>query len=150
MRTFMAMGLAVLGAWIAATPARACQVGPFRVYYDAEGQPLPEAQTVLNEAARYWIGLPDDRRRVVIRGHTDSLGIAGDNLVISAERARWVEVQLMARGVAAGAIALEAVGESRPEAPAGDGAAEQLNRRVEIYMDTAFACPAPPPAPKAQ
>jgi len=150
MKRVLALALTLLAAAGAAAPAQACQVGPFRVYYDADGQPRAEAMAAIADAARYWTGLPDDHRRVLITGHTDSVGDAGDNLVASAERARWVANALMAHGVMAGSIVLVAYGESKPEAATGDNVAEPLNRSVKIHMDTASTCPAPPPAPKAQ
>jgi len=85
---------------------------------------------------------------IVLRGHTDSRGTDGDNLVASRIRAESVRDYLIEKGVAADRIRVIALGEMRPIAPNAhadgtddpDGRAK--NRRVEIDVE--------PPATPAQ
>lgn len=86
---------------------------------------------------------------ITIRGHTDSRGYDGDNLVASRKRAEVVRAYLRSKGVAADRMTLVALGETRPIAPnaAPDGSDDPegraKNRRVEVEV----ALPAPAPAP---
>ncbi|MBX3594006.1 MAG: OmpA family protein [Sphingomonas sp.] len=87
---------------------------------------------------------------ITLRGHSDSRGSDGDNLVASRKRAEAVAAYLTAHGVAADRIAVIALGETRPIAPNAnldgtdnpDGRAK--NRRVDIVVDPP-AAPAPAP-----
>lgn len=85
---------------------------------------------------------------ITLRGHTDSRGHDGDNLVASRRRAEAVRSYLVKKGVAADRIRVVALGETRPIVPnaAPDGSDDPegraKNRRVEVEV----AVPAPAPA----
>lgn len=76
--------------------------------------------------------------QVTVRGHSDSRGSDGDNLVASRIRAEAVRDYLIEKGVAKDRIALIALGEDRPVAPnaredgSDDPVGRAKNRRVEI------------------
>ena len=77
---------------------------------------------------------------LVLRGHTDSSGHDGDNLVVSRRRAEAVAAYLVEKGLAEDRISIVALGEQRPVAPHAelDGTPDEegraRNRRVEIEI----------------
>jgi outer membrane protein OmpA-like peptidoglycan-associated protein len=76
----------------------------------------------------------DPNRRVVIEGHTDSVGSEEMNMALSSERARAVQSALTQRGVAMSQISTEGRGESVPVASNETAAGRQQNRRVEMLF----------------
>ncbi|HWL47667.1 MAG TPA: OmpA family protein [Sphingomonadaceae bacterium] len=84
---------------------------------------------------------------IVLRGHSDSRGHDGDNLIASRKRAEAVRAYLESKGVPRARITIIALGEARPIAPnahadgSDDPAGRARNRRVEIEVQP----PAPPP-----
>ena len=85
---------------------------------------------------------------VIIRGHSDSRGHDGDNLVASAKRAEAVANYLREKGIQEQRMKMIALGEGRPIAPNVnlDGSDNEegraKNRRVEIEVLP------PPPRPE--
>lgn len=73
-------------------------------------------------------------RKIVIEGHTDSLGSEATNLKISQDRATSVKAYLMKKGVAPTRISAVGKGESSPVAENTSKGGRQLNRRVEIVI----------------
>ncbi len=71
-------------------------------------------------------------RRVRVAGHADRSGPEPYNLDLSRRRAENVAKRLIAGGVPAVAVAIEAYGETRPAVATGDGVREPANRRAEI------------------
>lgn len=75
---------------------------------------------------------------ITLRGHTDSRGADGDNLVVARIRAESVRDYLLSKGVAEDRIAIISLGETRPIAPnaredgSDDPDGRARNRRVEI------------------
>jgi|GEM_PF-6262402 outer membrane protein OmpA-like peptidoglycan-associated protein len=126
----------------------------FLVFFDFDKYDLtPEAKRVVAEAAAAYES--DGMARVVVTGHTDTVGSAEYNLALSERRANSVAKELVANGVPADAIVTVGEGENDLLVPTGDGVAEPQNRRVEIAMPTkpapvAEAAPvaAPMAAPK--
>ncbi len=74
--------------------------------------------------------------RVTIGGHADRPGTEAYNQGLSQRRANNVAKRLIAGGVDASSVTIEAFGETRPVVPTDDGVREPANRRVEI--DTSF------------
>ena len=91
--------------------------------------------------------------RITLRGHSDSRGHDGDNLVASRKRAAAVQAYLVDKGVAADRITLVALGEARPTAPnakpdgSDDPEGRAKNRRVEIDVALPARAPSPSPTP---
>lgn len=75
---------------------------------------------------------------VTVRGHSDSKGDAGDNLLMSAKRANAVRAYLVEHGIAEQRIATVALGEEHSDAAAdanGEQAGSDKERRVEIVVE---------------
>jgi outer membrane protein OmpA-like peptidoglycan-associated protein len=72
--------------------------------------------------------------RVLIEGHTDSMGTDANNQVLSEQRARAVESALLERGVSASQLSSVGKGESTPVAGNETGSGRQANRRVELIF----------------
>ncbi len=98
---------------------------------------------------------------VVLRGHSDSRGSDGDNLVASRIRAERVRDYLIERGVEKQRITVIALGETRPAVPnahedgSDDPEGRAKNRRVEVDIDipkvpeaVPVSLPKPASAPK--
>ena len=71
-------------------------------------------------------------KKIIVEGHTDVTGTPEANLVLGEKRAEAVKAALVARGVPAEQLEVQAFGESRPITR--DPAPEQqaLNRRVTL------------------
>lgn len=79
----------------------------------------------------------DPNRRVLIEGHTDSVGSDELNQQLSENRAMSVQSALMQRGVAGSQITSMGKGESTPVASNDNAAGRQQNRRVELIFTEA-------------
>lgn len=73
-------------------------------------------------------------RKVMIEGHTDSVGSDEYNQQLSENRALSVQAALMERGVQGNQITTVGKGESTPVASNGDPGGRQQNRRVELIF----------------
>ncbi|MDP3277375.1 MAG: OmpA family protein [Deltaproteobacteria bacterium] len=73
-------------------------------------------------------------RRIGVEGHTDDVGSAEDNLLLSQRRAQAVSVWLTQHGVDANRIEAHGYGNTRPLIPNGAVAARASNRRVEFHI----------------
>jgi OOP family OmpA-OmpF porin len=87
----------------------------------------------VDAAARALAALPTDAR-VLISGHTDSLGAQDANLALSAQRAAAMRDALAKRGVAASRLAVEGVGDRRPIATNATEEGRFRNRRIEFSL----------------
>jgi OmpA-OmpF porin, OOP family len=76
----------------------------------------------------------DAERRVMIEGHTDSVGTDEYNQSLSERRAAAVQAALFERGVAATQISTLGKGETTPVASNDDPGGRQQNRRVELVF----------------
>jgi outer membrane protein OmpA-like peptidoglycan-associated protein len=74
------------------------------------------------------------RERVVIRGHTDDVGSAETNALLSQARADAVRNFLVANGIDANRIVAEGLGESFPIASNATAEGRAQNRRVEVQL----------------
>ncbi len=95
---------------------------------------LPIAQTKLNEVAEVLKQQPDSKR-IVIEGHTDSVGSDTTNLNLSQARADAVRVHLISRGVKSDHVTAIGRGESVPIADNKSAEGRANNRRVEIIVN---------------
>ncbi len=75
-------------------------------------------------------------KRVTISGHADRAGTEAYNQDLSQRRADNVAKELIAGGMEASRITIEAFGETRPAVPTDDGVREPANRRAVV--DLAF------------
>ena len=77
-----------------------------------------------------------DRNEITIIGHTDASGSEAYNQQLSERRAVSVRDQLITLGVPASRLRAFGRGELEPRADNGSAAGRQLNRRVEIMVQT--------------
>ncbi|MFA5951287.1 MAG: OmpA family protein [Hyphomicrobium sp.] len=73
--------------------------------------------------------------RIVVVGHTDSLGLRSRNLVLSKERAQAVAEYLRKAGVDGHLLVTEGYGAARPVAPNDTPADRAKNRRIEFRVE---------------
>jgi OmpA-OmpF porin, OOP family len=76
----------------------------------------------------------DGARKVLVEGHTDSVGSDEYNQSLSERRAASVQAALFERGVAASQISTVGKGEATPVASNDNVAGRQQNRRVELVF----------------
>ena len=76
----------------------------------------------------------DASRKVLIEGHTDSVGSDEYNQSLSERRAQSVQAALFERGVEASQISTVGKGETTPVASNDNAAGRQQNRRVELVF----------------
>lgn len=105
----------------------------YMVFFDFDRSELTaEAKRILASAAQ------DFQRggyvRIVVTGHTDTMGTPKYNEKLSVRRAAAVRVELMRLGVDRGAIQANGVGESGLLVPTNDQVREAQNRRAEIVF----------------
>lgn len=92
----------------------------------------PGADANLARLFDFMTNNPD--RKVVIEGHTDSVGSSESNMILSRNRAQSVQSYLSNRGIAASRLSMEGMGESSPVASNSNASGRQLNRRVEVTV----------------
>jgi outer membrane protein OmpA-like peptidoglycan-associated protein len=96
--------------------------------------PNGEGETALQEVI---VELRDRApEQVNVDGHADRAGTEAYNQGLSQRRADNVAKRLIAGGIEASRVTIEAFGETQPAVPTDDGVREPANRRVEI--DTAY------------
>jgi outer membrane protein OmpA-like peptidoglycan-associated protein len=81
----------------------------------------------------------DPNQKIVLEGHTDSIGSDSYNLKLSQQRAEAVQEFLVKNGVLAASITARGLGESYPIAPNDTEAGRLHNRRVQIIITTDLA-----------
>jgi outer membrane protein OmpA-like peptidoglycan-associated protein len=96
----------------------------------------PGAYTTIDRLATVLKQSPD--RKVMIEGHTDSVGTDDYNRQLSERRAAAVQTALLERGVTSNQITAVGKGETFPVASNDNAAGRQQNRRVEmVFTDDA-------------
>jgi len=92
----------------------------------------PEFHTVLNHVA--FVLTEFEKTQINIAGHTDSIGKAGYNQVLSEKRAKSVATFLAQQGVHPERVLVKGFGESQPIASNKSKGGRAQNRRVEIEI----------------
>jgi OmpA-OmpF porin, OOP family len=92
----------------------------------------PGAYTTIDRLASVLKEAPD--RKVMIEGHTDSVGGDDYNQQLSQRRAAAVQTALLERGVSSNQITAVGKGETFPVASNDNAAGRQQNRRVEMVF----------------
>ena len=95
---------------------------------------LPIAQDKLSKVAAVLQQQSDDKR-IVVEGHTDSVGSDDANLKLSQARAESVRAYLVSQGVKSDRITAVGKGESTPIADNKSPEGRANNRRVEIVVN---------------
>ncbi len=92
----------------------------------------PGAYTTVDRLASALKEAPD--RKVLIEGHTDSVGSDEYNQELSERRARAVQTALLERGVNSSQVSAYGKGKTFPVASNDNAAGRQQNRRVELVF----------------
>jgi outer membrane protein OmpA-like peptidoglycan-associated protein len=96
-------------------------------------QLTPAAKSDLDELGRALEHPAMKKRRFELSGHTDDVGSASYNMMLSRKRAESARKYLLSRyGIDAKTIQSEGYGEGRPVMPGGSDEARRRNRRVVI------------------
>jgi OOP family OmpA-OmpF porin len=113
----------------AAAPKPAAGPDSLQVLFEADSATLSSAADgVVDHAARLF--REGNPVVMTVAGHSDASGSEFGNLILSAKRAAAVKDALVARGIPAQRLELEALGTADPAVPA-DGTSPE-NRRVVI------------------
>ncbi|MBI1775569.1 MAG: OmpA family protein [Proteobacteria bacterium] len=118
-----------------AAPAAQPPVVPrtYLVFFDFDKSDItPEAARVLKDAADN--AKKSGTTRIMVTGHTDTMGTVPYNQRLSERRAAAVKDFLVREGLPAGQVATVGRGKSEPLVPTGDGVREARNRRAEIVF----------------
>jgi outer membrane protein OmpA-like peptidoglycan-associated protein len=103
------------------------------VFFDFNKSNLTsEAQAVVAEAAEAF--RTTGAVRVLVIGHTDTVGSSSYNQRLSERRASTVKTEMVRLGVPADVISTEGRGFSDPMVPTGPGVREPQNRRAVIEL----------------
>ena len=92
----------------------------------------PSFQSALDTVAQNLIKYPNSL--IDVYGHTDTVGSASSNQLLSERRAQAVANYLISRGVSAARVRWQGFGETSLRVATGDNVNEPLNRRVEIKV----------------
>jgi choice-of-anchor C domain-containing protein len=117
------------------------QLGSEVLFDTARFDLKPAATEALQGAARLLAQHPDGP--VLVEGHTDSVGTAESNRILSENRAAAVREWLVANGIPAARITAKGFGQTAPVASNDTPEGRQRNRRVEIRLQKAS-----PPSPR--
>ena len=92
----------------------------------------PEAYAVLDDLVDYLKRKEDER--IEVGGHTDNVGKAEANIVLSTNRANTVMEYLLSKGIAAERLSAKGYGLTMPIADNDDEEGRQMNRRTEVKI----------------
>ena len=116
---------------MAAELDRSGQVNLQGVYFDTGRATLkPESDAALGMVAALMAQQPQLMLQVV--GHTDSVGNAADNQILSQDRANAVRSALIMRGIAAERLVAYGLGSTQPIASNATSEGRAQNRRVML------------------
>jgi len=105
----------------------------YRLYFQPNDTQLtPESASQLDDVIAQAMSRPGNE--IIVTGHTDSVGTVQANDQLSLERAQVIRQAIIARGFDPARVYAVGRGSRNPLVPAGDQAAEQKNRRVEIIV----------------
>jgi len=106
----------------------------YMVFFDFDKSTLtPEAQRIIASAAQEF--KRGGYVKIVVTGHTDSVGTVSYNQKLSERRAAAVRAEFAKLGVSTTEIAAQGVGKSGQLVPTADQVREAQNRRAEIVFN---------------
>lgn len=92
----------------------------------------PEAYTVLDELVEYLKRKDDEK--IEVGGHTDDVGKAEANMILSQNRANTVRAYLLMKGIAPERVTAQGYGLTQPVAENDTAEGRSLNRRTEVKI----------------
>lgn len=103
------------------------------IFFDVNRYELkPSSSVELNKVAKLLLDNP--RLTVLIKGYTDNVGKAEDNLRLSTNRAKAVTEYLVKAGIERGRLAFKGYGASNPVADNAAASGRAMNRRTEMTV----------------
>ena len=106
----------------------------FMVFFDFDRSTLtPEAKRIIAAAAQEF--KKGGFVRIVVTGHTDTMGTSKYNQKLSVRRARSVQNEMAQQGVPAAVVQAVGAGKTSLLVPTADGVREAQNRRAEIVLN---------------
>lgn len=119
---------------MAAQPAVPPVPQSYMVFFDFDKSVLtPEAKRIIAAAAEDF--KKGGYVRIVVTGHTDTVGTVKYNQKLSERRAAAVKKEFAQLGVPAAEVQAVGVGKSGLLVPTADGVREAQNRRAEIVFN---------------
>lgn len=103
------------------------------VFFDTGVSTLPGPSPVLDQLAQVLLEHPEIQR-VVIEGHTDTVGSEASNRTLSQERAEAVRRYLIEKGVPAQRLVAQGFGFQRPVRSNSTAGGREHNRRAELRL----------------
>lgn len=91
-----------------------------------------QARAQLAQLSAIFVKYPNDQ--VTVIGHTDDVGTAERNQILSQRRADAVQLVLLQNGLPPARLQASGVGESQPLMPGKNQASRAKNRRVELKI----------------
>lgn len=88
--------------------------------------------TVLDELVAYLVRKDDER--IEVGGHTDNVGTAAKNLVLSQDRANTVRAYLLTKGIDPSRVTAKGYGMTKPVASNATEDGRAQNRRTEVTV----------------
>ncbi len=92
----------------------------------------PEAYAVLDELVEYLKRKDDEK--IELGGHTDNVGKADANMVLSTNRANTVRAYLLMKGISSERVTAKGYGMTVPIAENDTAEGRSLNRRTEVKI----------------
>ena len=92
----------------------------------------PEAYGVLDDLVEYL--KRKEEERIEIGGHTDNVGKAEANIILSTNRANTVRAYLLTKGIDPGRVTSKGYGMTVPIAENDEEEGRQMNRRTEVKI----------------
>jgi len=92
----------------------------------------PDAYKVLDELVEYLHRKDDEK--IEIGGHTDNVGKAEANMILSTNRANTVRAYLLTKGIAPDRVTAKGYGMTVPVAENTTSEGRALNRRTEVKI----------------
>jgi outer membrane protein OmpA-like peptidoglycan-associated protein len=102
------------------------------LFTPGKSQLTPDAKKRLTDIAA---ALKNDKRNIIIVGHTDATGGDDTNMTLSQTRANAVRIYLMSQGIDEKHLRAEGMGKSQPVADNKSAEGRAANRRVEIILE---------------
>lgn len=102
------------------------------LFESGTAQLLEESYQELDLLLAYLVANPSVE--IIIEGHTDNIGKAEDNLILSQKRAEEIGTYLINKGVLKDRLELKGLGESEPLFSNETKEGQQQNRRVEFVI----------------
>ncbi len=118
-------------------PPPPCPVKTYIVFFDFDKSNLTEkAQEVVAEAVKATKVEACGLVKVMVTGHTDTVGSDKYNMKLSVRRAEAVKDEMVREGMDGAAIAIDGKGFHDPLVPTGPGVREPQNRRAVIDLSS--------------